>query len=203
MTRMRKLFLVAAAFVAAVTAIGAPTASAAPAFSIAPDTVARQALSPNVTQGPYSIVDLNSKKCLLVQGAAERSPATQFQCVTSYDDQRWWLDYIGTNNTGDYWHIRNVKSNMCLVVQGQDERTQAISTQCDTPDNRFIDQMFYRLRIVDGNNAFVGYAFVDYNSGKCLVAQGSDDGSPVFQTQCLDSNGNWIGHIDAIWELGN
>lgn len=73
----------------------------------------------------FWIVNKNSSKCLLTQGAP--TSAVQYTCM-DYADQHWWVDNIYSN----IWVIQNRNTGMCLTARATGSR-QAYQATCD-PD---------------------------------------------------------------------
>ncbi len=126
----------------------------------------------------YHIQNVNSKKCLLVQGAASNNPAVQTTCA-NYADQRW--SFI-QGQTG-YVLIVNGSSGKCLVSRTSE--SQAVQSGCNVS---YSDQNF-QLGAA-GNFA----QLKNKATGQCLVARGGSSGAPVVKTTCA-------GYADQFWAL--
>ncbi len=73
----------------------------------------------------YSVMNINSGKCLLVRGNADLTPAVQFTCA-NYADQRWSF----VDKGGARYQLRNVNSGKCLLVRGNADLASAVQFTC-------------------------------------------------------------------------
>jgi subtilisin family serine protease len=82
-------------------------------------------------QSAYQLKNVNSGKCLVVQGTANNSTAFQYTCG-AHVDQYWWK-----SGSGDSWQqLKNVNSGKCLVVQGTANNSTAFQYTCGA----YVDQ---------------------------------------------------------------
>ncbi|MFC9086778.1 RICIN domain-containing protein [Nocardiopsis dassonvillei] len=112
----------------------------------------------------------NSGKCLVVRGTGNESPAVQHTCNASYDDQKWYVRFVGS-----YVQLVNLNSGKCLVVRGTGNESRAVQHTCNAS---YTDQQWSRRY----NGSY--FQLVNRNSGKCLIVRGTGNESPAVQYPC-------------------
>jgi hypothetical protein len=91
--------------------------------------------------GWFQLLNVNSRKCLVVRGHNNESHAIQYLCDEPYPDQRW--QYLELGN--DVFLLQNQNSGKCLVVRGHNNESQAVQYECDPP---YRDQLWLERRPV-------------------------------------------------------
>jgi hypothetical protein len=118
-------------------------------------------------------------RCLVVQYLEQ--PAFVWDCNRDFGDQRWSLQDFSDSYHPNRWRIQNWHdSRICLAVRGTQNGNRAVGVQCDA---RYADQFWAIYDRSPGHS----HLLANYNSGKCLVAQGdpgSPPGAPAFQYDC-------------------
>lgn len=171
-----------AAAIAVALSLITTNGAAAVAESTAPTaTDAKQQLSAGAFAAATSrLQNLNSLKCLLIQGTANDAPAVQYNC-TDYADEKWTFEYVGLEVSRQYWRIRNVNSGKCLVARGYFD--DAVQSACANYADQhwFIDYDEYQpyVRLINRNSRF------------CLTAKGTANGTRVGQSYCDEFADEW------------
>ncbi|MFF2570405.1 RICIN domain-containing protein [Streptomyces sp. NPDC058084] len=161
--------------------------SALAAVALTAGTLVGSATTASAVAGPtpeFHVKNVNSNKCLLVQGPDNGNPAVQYECGY-WADQKWVLDETYLETKGTY-RLKNVNSGKCLLVRGLDNGNLGEQYECGP----WADQLWQKVLTDDPDV----YKLKNLNSGKCLVAQGFDNGSRVFQYDCED-------YRDQLWRL--
>jgi thermitase len=133
----------------------------------------------DIQAGVYQVTNVNSGKCLNVQGGSTVSNAAiqQITCGTA-DSQKWQIEALGAG----LYKLKAMHSGKLLSI-GQSNMTDGAKTiQWD--DGTYNDQKWYIQ--VSGS----GYRLVAYHSGKCLdvLNFGTADGIQLQQTSCNGSS---------------
>jgi hypothetical protein len=126
----------------------------------------------------YHVENVNSGKCLLVQGTASNSPAVQYTCA-NYADQKWSF----AQGQSGYVLIVNGNSQKCLVSRTSE--SQAVQSGCNAS---YSDQNW---QLAAAGNFF---QLKNKATGMCLVARGGSNGAPVVKTTCA-------AYADQFWAL--
>lgn len=185
-------FLILLSSMALFAAIAGATSTAAIAASPTPSTPTPPGRSPSIDQqrreGTLVLIqNTNSGLCLVAQGTANGAPAFQTRCNTEFADQLWQrINNSGTptSSTGGQIRYKNFNSGKCIVVQGTAAGAQAFQFTCGS----FADQKWTETTkvLVDPRSGSKAYSVKNVNSQKCLLVQGSTDGTRAVQTQCAD-----------------
>ncbi|WP_380281837.1 RICIN domain-containing protein [Kitasatospora purpeofusca] len=116
--------------------------------------------------------NVNSGKCLVVQGYNNNSQAFQFDCA-GFDDQYWVFDKVyGKNNA---FRIRNFHSGKCLVARGVDGESPVVTTDCADYD----DQLWWAVSLQMG-----GYQLKSFYSLRCMIVRGGQPGNGAVVGGC-------------------
>ncbi|MFJ8015074.1 RICIN domain-containing protein [Streptomyces sp. NPDC096339] len=85
--------------------------------------------------GPYQLRNLNSGKCLVLQGGENGTIPFQYNCA-NFADQKW---YTGWYDNGTTFRLMNTNNGKCLVSQGTNNGTNPFQYHCKD----FADQVWY------------------------------------------------------------
>ncbi|MYS79181.1 RICIN domain-containing protein [Embleya scabrispora] len=148
--------------------------------ALTPTVAAAETRPAKLLDGPYTLVNVNSGKCLEIRGDSTENgaAANQWECNGS-NTQKWYFTLDSASPTT----IVNANSGKCLEIRGDSMDNGAAANQWECNGS---GTQYWWPDLFDSQS----WTLTNANSFKCLEIRGdsTDNGAAANQWECNNSN---------------